>query len=83
MAIQQTDKRGNVYQKIIVDFKQDIHTDAMTRFYCKIMQGKARISSERGKHYWKVHFVPRPRIAPAPVPSVPSPIKVKSAAAEA
>jgi hypothetical protein len=60
--VKQVDKRGNEFQKMIVDFKQDVHTDAMNRFYQKILNGNNRISSERRQHYWKVHFVPRPRI---------------------
>jgi hypothetical protein len=61
-VVKQVDKRGNEFQKMIVDFKQDVHTDAMNRFYQRIMDGNNRISSERRQHYWKVHFVPRPRI---------------------
>lgn len=66
-VVKQVDKRGNEFQKMIVDFKQDVHTDAMMRFYQRMLNGNNRIGNERRQHYWKVHFVPRPRI---PTPKI-------------
>jgi hypothetical protein len=72
--IPQTDKRGNSFQKAIVDFKQTAASEQSYLFFKKIMEGMKRVPCELRQHYWKVHFVPRPRIA-APVPvSVSAPL---------
>ncbi len=59
--IPQKDKKGNVYQKAIVDFRQDVHSDAAEEFFRRIIRGQTKVPCERRNHYWKVHFVPRPR----------------------
>ena len=71
--IPQTDKRGNSFQKAIVDFKQNAASEQSYMFFKKIMEGMKRVPCELRQHYWKVHFVPRPRITPmVPSVSVPS-----------
>jgi hypothetical protein len=67
--IPQTDKRGNSYQKAIVDFKQNIASEHSYQFFKSILEGKKKISCELRQHYWKVHFVPRPRVKVEPIPA--------------
>lgn len=48
------------YQKMYVDFKQDIQTEASRRFFVNILKGKNQFGYDE-REYWTTHFIPMPK----------------------
>ena len=66
------DKNGNLFQKMFVDFKQDIQTDESRQFFMNIQAGNNLLTYDN-KQVWKAHFIPFARIRNEP-PIVKEPL---------
>ena len=57
VVYKEQDKKGIPYQKMLVDFKQDIVTESSKKFFMDIQEGKNVLSYDN-RDFWKTHFIP-------------------------